>query len=287
MIDMLPKSEEALAKYVAQGSQQIHGWFARTDAEIFKAILLGQAEKRLSGSAVEIGVHHGRSFIALCLGLQNGEKAYCIDIFELQMLNKDLSGRGDQVILAANLANFSIYDKTVVIDSRLSQDVKPNDIIGAVGPARFFSIDGGHWLEIVQNDLRLAEEFLAAHGVIALDDFHRLEWPNVSAGYFAWYELRKKPLIPFALGFNKLYLCEEKWSEFYKGLLREEPFLNRYLTKQVEFQGETLSVYQTFVRPEMSMRTRLVAYLKIFNPDLYMRLSKFKLALRQGGQSHR
>jgi Methyltransferase domain len=276
-----------LAKYVARGSQQIHGWFARTDAEIFKAILLGQVEKSLSGSAVEIGVHHGRSFIALCLGLQNGEKAYCIDIFESQMLNKDLSGRGDQVIFAANLANFSIDDNTVVIDSRSSQNVEPNDIIGTVGPARFFSIDGGHWLEIVQNDLRLAEASLAAHGIIALDDFHRPEWPNVSAGYFAWYVSRKKPLVPLALGFNKLYLCEEKWSEFYKGLLREAPFLTRYLTKQVEFQGEKIPVYQTFVRPEMSIRTRLVAYLKIFNPDLYMRLSKFKLAFRQGGQGHR
>jgi hypothetical protein len=287
MIDMLPESKDALAKYVARGSQQIQGWFARTDAEIFNAILLGQVEKSLSGSAVEIGVHHGRSFIALCLGLQNGEKAYCIDIFESQMLNKDLSGRGDQVIFAANLANFSIDDSTVVIDFRPSQNVEPNDIIGAVGPARFFSIDGGHWLEIVQNDLHLAEASLAAHGVIALDDFHRPEWPNVSAGYFAWYGSRKKPLIPFALGFNKLYLCEEKWSEFYKGLLREEPFLKRYLTKQVEFQGEKIPVYQTFVRPEMGIRTRLVAYLKIFHPDLYTRLSKFKLALRQGGQGHR
>jgi hypothetical protein len=196
MIDMLLESKKALTNYVARDNRHIHGWFARIDAEIFRAILLCQVEKRLSGSAVEIGVHHGRSFIALCLGLANGEKAYCIDIFESQMLNKDVSGRGDRVIFAANLANFSVDDGKVVVDARSSQEVETSDIIDAVGPARFFSIDGGHWLEIVQNDLRLAEASLATHGVIALDDFHRAEWPNVSAGYFAWYPSRKKPLVP-------------------------------------------------------------------------------------------
>jgi hypothetical protein len=82
------------------------------------------------------------------------------------------------------------------LDKRPSQQVKPDDILTTVGEARLFSIDGGHWAEVVRNDLSIAENSLAEHGVIALDDFHRPEWPEVSAGYFAWHANRGKSIVP-------------------------------------------------------------------------------------------
>src|SRR4051812_2969356 len=170
----------ALASYISSGSKQVPGWLARTDAEIFKAVLVGQVNRSLPGSAVEIGVHHGRSFIAMCLGLNDDEKAYCIDIFENQHLNKDFSGCGNKASFEKNLTTFGIGRDKVVIDPRSSQHVRWEEICDAVGKVRFFSVDGGHWLEIVHNDLRLAEASISEHGVIALDDFHRSEWPDVS-----------------------------------------------------------------------------------------------------------
>lgn len=264
--------------YVSTGSKQVEGWFARTDAEIFRALLVGQSGKKLSGSVVEIGVHHGKSFIAMCLGLQDEEKAYCVDIFQYQRLNKDLSGKGDRTVFESNLAKFGVSREKVFIDTRSSQQVQPTDIVNAVGPVRLFSVDGGHWLDIVKTDLRLAESSLSDHGVIALDDFHRPEWPDVSAGYFAWYASRSRPIVPFAIGFNKLYLCHEHWVDFYIRLLAEDPFIGRFLMKYHEFQGVWVAVYQQYIRPELSPWHRLFAYLRVFAPDLYWRLVRFENA---------
>ena len=263
-------SKGDLIRYV-QRKDLPQGWLARTDAEILQAVMDAQRAAGLAGSAVEIGVHHGRSMIAICLGLVDNEKAYAIDIFDQQHLNKDGSGRGNRDIFEKNLAKFGVAPSTIVIDPRPSDEVKPQDILEAVGPARIFSVDGGHWTSIVQSDLRLAEASIAPHGVIALDDFHRLEWPEVSAGYFAWFGERTKPVVPFAMGYNKLYLCQQQQVAFYQQALAASRYLKLYRAKEVEFQDVRMPVYHRMLFPDMDLRTRLTHYLMIFHPDYYTR----------------
>jgi hypothetical protein len=81
----------------------VEGWFQRTDAEIYGAILDFQRSQRIEGGCVEIGVHHGKSFIPLCLSLAPGQLALCIDLFEDQARNLDASGAGSRAALCANL----------------------------------------------------------------------------------------------------------------------------------------------------------------------------------------
>src|ERR1700761_238614 len=205
---MTPPACEQLGDYLANGRASVEGWLAHIDGEIIRTILVSQAGALdVHGACAEIGVHHGKAFIALCLGLRPEEKAYCVDIFSDQHLNKDCSGSGDRAVFERNLARFGIPAPRYVVRQASSMDVTAEDIVEAVGPVRLFSVDGGHWLDIVRNDLAVAEDTLAEGGVIALDDFHRPEWPEVSAGYFKWFETRKKNVVPFAIGFNKLYLC--------------------------------------------------------------------------------
>ena len=52
---------------------------------------------------------------------------------------------------------------------------------------QFFSVDGGHWRDIVVNDLGIAGDAVGERGVIALDDFLHKEWPDVSRGFFDWH----------------------------------------------------------------------------------------------------
>src|SRR5690606_5984717 len=144
---------------------------------------------------------------ALCLGLLPHQRAYGIDIFEAQSFNIDWSGKGSQHIVEDNLRRFGISQPSVILDARSSNLVMADDILSSVGRVRFFSIDGGHWRSIVASDLSLAEAVLADQGVIALDDFLRSEWPDVSLGFFHWYENGPKSIRPFAVGHNKLYLC--------------------------------------------------------------------------------
>lgn len=271
----------ALEKYASGERKTIDGWLSRIDAEILSSILIAQKNSGLAGSVAEIGVHHGRSFVLLCLGLLEGEKAYGVDIFDDQHLNNDGSGRGDRAILEGNLRRFGIAPEQVKIDPRSSELVHPTDLISQVGPIRLFNVDGGHWSGIVVNDLILAEEVLADYGVIALDDFHRAEWPDVSAGYFKWFADRKRPIVPFAIGFKQLYLCQSDRVDFYQKVLAQNNFLSSLTVKTCEFQGIELSVYQMSFRPEFSLTEFVKFCLRFMHPEIFVAAKALRARVRR------
>jgi hypothetical protein len=271
---------DAQRQYIRRGRKKVAGWLFRLDAEIFGLITEHQNKNGLDGSLVEIGLHHGQSFIAMCLGLRDGQRAYGIDLFEQQSLNLDKSGQGDRGRVQSNLRAAGVDLSAVILDARSSGTVSQDDILGSVGAARLFSVDGGHQLEVVRNDLLLAEGTLAEHGVIALDDFLRPEWPDVSAGYFAWFGNRSKPIVPFAFGLNKLYLCYQSQVTRYQEVLRNSEFLRLFLSKHYNFCGVEIPVYQKFLQSEWGYKQRVVEYVKFYHPDLYVTYSALRSALR-------
>jgi hypothetical protein len=266
----------SLYDYVRRDRGQVEGWLGRIDGQIFYELLSFQNASKIDGGIAEIGVHHGKSFIALCLALNGNQKAYAIDVFEDQQKNLDNSGKGEKDIFVGNLGRFNIPDAAVVIDPRTSDQVTPDDICNAIGPVRFFSIDGGHWRQIVKSDLALAAAVLAEGGVIALDDFMRPEWPDVSLGLFDWYEESQQRIVPFAIGFNKLYLCNGTYLAHFQECLEDSDFLRCFLSKHYEFYGARIPVFQSYQLPEWPLRQRIRGYLKLYHPDAYVRLSSFR-----------
>jgi hypothetical protein len=262
----------SLSAYVRSGKDRIEGWFGRIDSEIFCELLTHQNEQKIAGGVAEIGLHHGKAFVALCLALAEGQRAYGIDLFEDQARNLDASGRGDRAVLEGHLRAFGVDAARVVLDARASEAVKPQDLLDAVGPVRFFSVDGGHWHGVVVNDLRLAEQVLAEGGVIALDDFLRHEWPDVSGGFFDWFQHGQREIVPFALGYNKLYLCHRHRVEELRGRLERSAFLRHFLAKHQDFCGQRIPVFQSYPLAEWGVRTRAREYVKLYHPDLYVKL---------------
>ena len=261
-----------LALYAAKGHRAVGGWLGRLDAEIFRVLFEFQSQQALSGSVAEIGGHQGKSFTALCLGLRQSEKAYCIDVFNDERVSVR-SGPGNREERERNLARFNVDLSKVVIDERLSEDVNAADIVNAVGRIRFFSIDGGPWEEIVRANLCLAEQCIEPYGIVALDDFHRPEWPEVSLGFFSWKPQR--PLVAFAIGFNKLYLCEKDWAEKYQAAISNDAFVRQFRVKDTVFRGRQMPVFQEYILPEYSTKRRLLAIARVFHPDLYATLKRF------------
>jgi hypothetical protein len=62
-------STRSLRRYNSFGARRISGWFSHIDREIFSSLLLFQSARGIQGATAEIGVHHGKSFIPLCLAL--------------------------------------------------------------------------------------------------------------------------------------------------------------------------------------------------------------------------
>ena len=272
----------SLDKYVRKDKERVQGWFGRVDGQIFYELLRFQNALKIDGGVAEIGVHHGKSFIALCLALEENQKAYAVDVFEDQQKNVDNSGRGNRRIFKSNLSLFDIPAVAVVIDPRASDQVTQDDIRNAVGAVRFFSIDGGHWRQVVKNDLLLANGVLAEAGVIALDDFMRPEWPEVSLGFFDWYEETQKQIVPFAIGFNKLYLCHRAYLSRFQKCLEESEFLRFFFGKHCNFYDTMLPVFQSYQLPEWGRRRRLEEYLKLYHPDTYVKIRRLGQAARAG-----
>jgi hypothetical protein len=256
--------------YLRHDKKKVAGWLQRIDAEMIGSILMFQEQQGISGSCAEIGVHHGKSFIPLCMALRADELAMCIDLFDDQAKNLDSSGRGDYHSFQENLAKFKIESKRIRTFKGSSEDVSPEYLLQQVGPVRFFSVDGGHWKSIVQNDLRLAEACLSEGGVIALDDYCRADWPDVTAGYAIWQQDTESDIIPFATGSNKLYLCRRSFALAYRTSLKT-CFLRYFQGKSYRSESGEVDSYRTdlFEQDETTFARALTLNLKIFRPAIF------------------
>lgn len=262
-----------LKSYAQAGRNRVQGWLSRIDAEIFSEILLDQNRRDVRGGVAEIGVHHGKSFIPLCMGLKPGERAYCIDLFDDQHQNIDKSGEGDYAKFADNLKTFNVKSDNIVIKKGSSLDLTSDTILAEVGPIRFFSVDGGHWHDIVVNDLRIALSAATEDFVIAVDDILHKEWPEVTTGFLEWYRSVAETVAPFAISNGKIYVCSKGMAKHYETLLLRNRHLEFHFVKNVDFEG--LKIPLISQNPRMGV-SRLAHYVRTYHPAVFGLLREAK-----------
>jgi hypothetical protein len=257
----------ASKKYARAGHRHIAGWFDKIDAEIFNVVLQDQRRRGVRGNPLEIGVHHGRSFMPLCLSATVEEPAIAIDIFDNQDDNlKDPSGRGNFQVFMRNVERFADPALIRVIASSSLEVTRAQ--IG--GPVRFASIDGAHWYEAVLSDLRLASDCAGADCVLALDDVFNPDYSEVIQAYFDW-AAEDKSFSPFALSRGKLYVAKTNKVEYYKNLVTSSRLLLFNLTKTSRISDQAVPVL-TGRRP--GRLGWLKRYLEVQNPVLYGEVRK-------------
>lgn len=229
--------DERARRYASAEHRKVQGWLTRTAAQSIAALADVQERQGIRGGACEIGVHHGKLFILLCLLLKPGERALAVDLFELQSENVDGSGLGSRVHLERNLARFGVRANLMAENSmRLTAD----RILNLTGPVRLFSVDGGHTAEITYNDLSIASEVACEGGLVILDDYFSTEWPGVTEG--ACEFMRERKLSPVGYVSNKLILVRGD----------NAPYIDALGGEPVEMFGSMASVVR-----DRSMRERL------------------------------
>lgn len=197
----------------------VSGYLQLLDARIISSILSSQIDKNIFGNLCEIGVHHGRLFFMLALSRRANERSLAIDLFEDDHINSSYLHRGRDRALAANARRLGIPLSEVEIYKTSSLEIIADDILTRIGgPIRFFSVDGGHGFENIRHDLALAETALSDEGVIAVDDFFNVEWPEVT---FAAYNLIRASdkIIPFLLTPGKIYLTRPSVAPIYRSAI--------------------------------------------------------------------
>lgn len=227
----------SLDRYVASSMKTVHGYLTTLDARLIKALLLHQRENHIVGHLCEIGVHHGRLFLMLALTRRAGERALAIDLFEDDARNATGPHAGRDRALFRNARRLGLELSGWEILKKSSLDLEPADILArTTGSVRFFSIDGCHQYQSVENDLRLAERTLSGEGVIAVDDFFNRGWPDVSFATCAYLRC-STAIVPFAVTPKKLYLAPPAAATKYRAMLRNRKGIAHFSTRSNSGQG--------------------------------------------------
>jgi len=246
----------AWERYRRIGQRRIRGWVDPESLDVLRVVRDAQDAAGVTGSVAEIGVHHGRLFIALQLLVPAGTPAVAIDVFENQAENTDGSGKGDRDRFEANVRRWGDW-ASARVQAINSQDVTASDLTRwADGSIRLFSVDGGHTADLVASDLRLAEDCLATGGVVAVDDVFNPEWPGVVDGTLA--HLRGgSGLVPFAVAFDKAWFTDspEAATRYRAALQAEFGTSFRAVRKESVFAGQPVEVIQAVrVSPRTILR---------------------------------
>lgn len=160
------------------------------------------AAKGISGDVFEIGVHHGKSAIAIASLRGAGRRFFATDLFEeLQTQNISNSGLGNKEAFLRNMKAFfedTSFISTITADSGT---LKADDLGYEFS---FCHIDGGHSANETYQDLNLCAQIALPGGLIGLDDYFNPAFPGVSEGAIRFMTEHKEALIPIAIGYGKV-----------------------------------------------------------------------------------
>lgn len=216
--------------YVNNGFHHVYGFCKRHVAWAIDLIESSPYNKEGRGVA-EIGVHCGRLYILLNRTVTSADhKSFAIDVFDKQSRNIDFSGQGNKKIFTNNLMAFDLYggENTVIIEAD-STDSRLLDMgLIANGTLKYVSVDGGHTISHVINDLKLAEKWIHNEGIVLVDDIMHEGWIGVIQGTLS-YLSTNPTLLPFAVGYNKLWMCKLSMRDTYMKL-----FENSELTRKTD-----------------------------------------------------
>lgn len=182
----------------------IQGYFSPDAALAFFAYANLARTETGEGDALEIGVHHGLSAIAVAAVRAPARRFLAIDLFESgQTLNRSHSGAGARDVFVENMRRFH-PDLTF-----LDVFEGASSSLDAARLGRNFSfchVDGGHSAEETYGDLDLCAKVLLPGGLLALDDYFNPWFPGVAEGAIGYSKDHPGVYRPIAVGFNKVIL---------------------------------------------------------------------------------
>jgi hypothetical protein len=236
-----PDSDPAI-EYAVTGNTEIQGWIEPGILPIVFALDAIHKKLSITGGAMEIGVHHGRFFIALANVCDSTAEFVAIDVFEDQHKNIDGSGKGNEQEFRASIEKYC--DKPVESISIIKADSLGlrAGAHSALNPGMFrlISIDGGHTAAHTFNDLVLAEQLVADGGVVFVDDILHPDWMGVMEGLIKYRLFSAGVLVPFLVTANKMVLAKATHHGTYMEFFAKKFPLAR--KKSYKWMGEYLTV---------------------------------------------
>lgn len=216
---------EGLRSYVEGGFQKVEGWVLPAAIAALDATNSLCEQHKVEGGACEIGVHHGRFFIALMHCVGSTPKSLALDLFDNQILNIDRSGKGSREKFEENIRAFLPATDNVSIVAGDSISLATPDIVDLslrFGKFRLFSVDGGHTSVHALNDILIAQDLTANGGIIVIDDFFQPDWPGVTEAVFKYMTFSNAKYYPLCIAGRKLFMTSLSYHSIYLKSLAEK-----------------------------------------------------------------
>lgn len=242
-------------RFIFQELRSVEGYIDPPDALVFKTLLQAQTKSALSGGIAEIGVYYGRSYFLLRKFAQSQEKVLGVDLFDLDPPQDGSLDQYERLMENGRRLGFTM-DRDLIIKGD-STRLTPDDITSRIGPARFFSIDGGHHLHHVLADAKLAMEVIAPHGIIVFDDTFNPAWPEVTVGVADFLRTHGHSLVCFGMTKYKTYVCHREFHSIYAQAIAIDPDLQALAHVETQFLGARV------VRLHNPMRRRVMYELMV------------------------
>jgi len=227
--------------YMNCNFDNIEGWPGVKESVLFLDVMRDWFGKyNDKGGACEIGLHHGKYFIALH-NLLSPCSSLGIDVFEDQSRNIDYSGCGSLEICRDNIKSFASNPERIDLMAMDSLAIGPRDvgdILEKYGNFSIFSIDGGHTPLHAAVDFVTASQLTSQTGIIAIDDLFHPDWPGVTEGLYIALGRKSSPFVPLFITRKKAFLCHASVQKNFVSFVAEK-YSNRYArdVRYVEFFG--------------------------------------------------
>jgi len=197
MADTIPEKlfgGDALGAYAMAGVESVAGMLQSGSISVIWSLAELQDFFGVNGDVAEIGVHHGRLFVMLCLAMRRGERAFAVDMFgDPPGANQD-----DHDQFLANLARHQIQPEHFDLAVQDSRTLIQGHWPGSAGNVRLVSVDGDHRRDAVLRDLALAAASLNEGGVIIADDLFNPWYPTVTEAIYEYFWDRPGDMEPVA-----------------------------------------------------------------------------------------
>lgn len=196
---------EKLSRYLDEYAS-LPGWFTPESAAVWDALLAFQSQQKIVGSALEIGVYHGKSAALACMHLQKDEKLVLVDPYRLDTVRSLLE---------------NLKAENVLFYPCISTKLPAGEMAALSGQCRWIHIDGEHTGFACSHDLGLADRLLEDRGVVVIDDFLSPKYPQVSAAVFSYLFTHPFSFRMFLCGFQKAYLARPRFASLYLKFVHE------------------------------------------------------------------
>ncbi len=236
---------------------EVPGFFAEVDAELFILIADVQRTHGIAGDLLEIGAWYGRS--AILLGyLRDGAHLHVCDLFE----QPPPTDSGRRELIEGSVAGVPTRAEFQDTYREFHEELPivhqcPSDKLADEGlnrTFRFIHIDGSHTFDAVRGDIELAQSIAVDGGVVVVDDFANFAYPSVAAA--VWPALQEGRIEPFACTSDKLYaVAGANWAAGYREAVEDYATRNNQRIRHTEI-GASL-VLSIWPPAERSLAARL------------------------------